>query len=150
MEKKNTVPSRRENLYAPSRPVEQEIYTVPSRRDYLYLPSRPVVIIFFYPRPVVKNITLPSRPVMKQNGHCTVPSRPVDKLTPPVPSRPIQASIIFIILPSRHLPSSILFPTNMSKQYRSVPSRILSAMKSPEKKGHARNSHSLCWRKYGA
>ena len=46
--KSYTVPSRREKLYALSRPVEQKVYTVPSRRDNIYLPSCPIVTIFTY------------------------------------------------------------------------------------------------------
>ena len=122
-----TVQSRREKLYALSRPVEKKKKK-----------SRPVLIIFIY-RPVQSLYTVPSRreafyspsrPVMKQKGHCNVPSRPVEKSAPTVPSRPIQATIIYIFLPSRPVPSLIFFPPNMSKQYRPVPSRTLPAMKS--------------------
>ena len=119
-----TVPSRRAKIYAPSRPVEQtytskyEVYITPS--------SRTVVTIFIYRRPV---------PPWKKKSYSGVvhyrhvPSR---KFTPPtVPSRPIQASISFIILPSRPVPSSNFSPPNMLKQY--ISSRPVSNTASHEK-----------------
>ena len=76
------VPSRREKLYAPSRPVEQKINTVPSRRDNFYLPSRLV---------------------MKQKGHCNVPFRPVEKIDThrPVPFHPGNYFEVFVFPPLR-------------------------------------------------
>ena len=63
-EKKNTVPSRREENI--SRPVARNSFTVPSRREIFYLPSRPAVKKYIY-RPVPSweklplNFTVPSR-----------------------------------------------------------------------------------------
>ena len=138
-----TVPSRRENKNVPSRAVEKkkyrlfpsskkkktpcrpvlkiilyEVRTILSRRAKNYIPSRPVVTIFIY------------RSVPSWNKKVIVLYRsvPSGKFTPTVPSRLLQASLIFIILPSRPVPSSFFFPPNMSKQYRPVPSRVLQAM----------------------
>ena len=128
--KKNmrTVSSRRENKKCttravkkkkkvPSLPVvEQIIYrpvpswkficTVPSRRAKKHIPSRSVVTIFTY-RPVPSwqfLFTVPSpRPVMKQKGHCTVPSRPVEKIRThrPVQSHPGNYIFHYFTVPSR-------------------------------------------------
>ena len=103
-----TLRSRREKIYAPTHPVEQKYiytskHTVPSRRD---------------------NFCLPSRPVVKQKGYCTVvPSR---KFRHTVPSHPGNYNFHYFTVPP-----SIFFPSNMSKQYRTVPSRIFPAMKKP-------------------
>ena len=71
---------------------------------------------------------------MKQKGPCTVPSRPVEKVYThrPVPSHPGNYNFHYFAVPSR--PVFIFFPSNKSKQYRPVPSRILPAMKSLAKK----------------
>ena len=60
---------------------------------------------------------------MKQNGRCTVSSRPVEKFIPTVPSRPIQATILFIVLPSLPIPSSLFF-SRQTCQSSPVPSRL--------------------------
>ena len=123
-----TVRSRREKLWAPSRPAEQKyiyrpvpswqfLFTVPSRRDNFYLPSRPVMTIFIY------------RPVPSWNKKVIVLYRPVPsrKFIPTVPSRPIQATIVCIFLRSRLVPFSYFSP-NMSKQYRPVYHRAWKAL----------------------
>ena len=106
----NTVPSRREKLYEPSRPFERKKKRpVPSRKVLFPVPSRhdKKVIVLYRP----------------------VPSR---NFTPNVPSRPIQPTAILIILPSRPVPSSIFFAPNVSKQSCPIPSRIFPAMNSLE------------------
>ena len=112
-------------------PWSKNIYTAPSRREVFYLPSRPVVTIFTS-RPVPPWQFLFTVPACHETKcHCTVPSRPVEKIHThrPVPSRPIQATIIFIILPSRHVPSSF-FP---AKHVKTVPSCPVSNITSHEK-----------------
>ena len=92
------------------------------------IPSRPVVTIFNY-RPVPSwqfLLTVPSR---HQKQKVIVGYRPVPwrDFKPTVSSRPIQATIIFINLPSRAVSSSNKFSPNISKQYRPVPSRMSPA-----------------------
>ena len=112
------VPSRREKLYAPSRPVEQKINTVPSRRDNFYLPSRPVT--------KQREVTVLYRPV---------PSR---KFTPPtVPSHPGNYNFHYFTVPSRSIFN--FFPAKTC-QNSTVPSRILSAMESLGENRHTASS----------
>ena len=129
-EKKSTVPSRRERNYIPSRPVvknymhrpapsSKNIYTAPSCRDKIYLPSRPVVTILLTVPSRRDNFHLTSRAVVKQKGHCTVPSRPVEKIHThrPVPSHPGNYNFHYFTVPSRlHF-----FP---AKHVKTVPSRL--------------------------
>ena len=93
--------------------------TAPCRRNIFYLPSRPVVTISIH------------HPVPSWNKKIIVPYRPVPSrmFTATVLSRLIQATIFFIVIPSRYVSSSIVLPPNMSKQYRPVPSRIIPSMK---------------------
>ena len=69
---------------------------------------------------------------MKQKGHCTVPSRPVEKIHThrPVPPRPIQASLIFIYFAVPYRPVFNIFP---AKHVKTVPSRLVSNTTSFEK-----------------
>ena len=136
------VPSRRKSKNVPPVPPKKKS-TVTSRRGRNYIPSRPVVKNCMHrPVPASKKkkpvpcrrdkFNLPSRPVMKQKVICTVPSRPVEKIHThrPVPSHPGNHNFHCFTVPSCLVPSSIFFPSNMSKQYRPAPSRILPAMKS--------------------
>ena len=138
--KKGTVPSRREGNYIPSRPVvknymrrpvpsskKKYIYTFPSRRYNFCLLSRPVVTIFTYRRH--DNFYWPSRPVLLE-GHCTAPSRPVEKTHThrPVRSHPGDYNFHYFSVSSR--PVFNLFP---AKYIKTVPSRPVSNITSHEK-----------------
>ena len=135
-----TVPSRRaKSIYGPV-PSWQHLFTVLSHRDNFYLPCRPVVTIFTY-RPVPSwqflltvpsrrgNFYLPSRSVMKQKGHCTVPSRPVEKIHTHGPVLSHSGNYISIILPSR----PVVFNFFPAKHIKTVPSRPVSNITSHEK-----------------
>ena len=94
------IPSRK--LYVPSHPVVENVCPVPSRP----VPSRkkdvacrPVMKTKLPSRPVMISYILSSRPGMKKVlvGYRAVSLR---NLTPTLPSRPAQPTILFIFLPS--------------------------------------------------
>ena len=108
--KKGTAPSRRGRNYIPSGPVVKKYMhrLIPSSKNIYILrsiPSRPVVTIFAY------------RPVPSWNKKVIVLL--YRRENSDTPSRPTQATIIFIILPSR-----LQFFSRQTCQSSTVPSRL--------------------------